>query len=533
MRLFAGILSFMLLMPSAFAQLEEWTSLEIFSLKGGLNDSAESTVLTPEEASDIQNFILNTSGAIRTRQGFTQTNAASLGSTAVATGLAFYKQSDGDRFIVESVSNGSSDSLQKMDYVGGVPDGVWDEITPSGGLSLQDDQLADFAVVEDVLVFEDGLATTASYEYNGTSVADALDGSPPNATIVEFHKRILWLAGRSDAKNRVDFSNLDEPETYTSTDFLLVETDDGQLITGLKSALDCLYVFKTESIWRICGSDRDNLNLEQMVRGIGAASNQSIALINNKFVFQTSQGNFAIYDGGITVQMISGKIQGTLSNLNSDRVPKTVALAFDDGTGDDDYYACVSQTGSGTHTLVLLFDTFHQAWTKFKGMNCNAMTVAEIGTAQRALLFGDYGGNLLRYPDGETDNGAIIDAFYQSGDLRFPEIPTQKTFRDIQVFMRSQGDGRLAGFRYQIDFGAITVSDEVDLSGTGALWDTAIWDTDTYADNATVIRRIETNKRGDFLQWRLEQKSASNPVLLRGLRIWLEPSGRLGESDTE
>ena len=205
-----------------------------------------------------------------------------------------------------------------------------------------------------------------------------------------------------------------------------------------------------------------------------------------------------------------------------------MAVAFDDGTGDDDYYACVSLKGSGTHNRVLLFDTYHQAWTKFKGITCNALVTAEIGAAQHTLLFADYAGNLLRYPSGETDNGELIQAYYQSGDLRFPEIPTQKTFRDIQVFMRAQGTGRLAGFRYQIDFGTTTTSTTVSLADVGAIWDTAVWDTDAYADQATVIRRIEVNRMGDFLNWRLEQNTASNPVLLRGIRIWMEPSGRVG-----
>ena len=520
----------MLAVPVVRAQLEQWQALDLFDLRGGLNTTADTTAVAPNEAADIQNMVLDVSGSVSTREGFTRLTTSAFGSSATATGLAFYKQSGGNRYVVGTLSNGLTDSIRKQDYGGnGLPDGIWDDITPATGVSFPDDTLADFATVQDVLVIEDGVSTTAPVQWTGSGVATAISGSP-NASMVEFHKRILWFAGRWDARSRVDFSNLDAYNTYTTTDFILVETDDGQVITGLKSALDCLYVFKTESIWRICGSDRDNLNLEQMVRGIGAASNQSIALINNKFIFQTSQGNFVIYDGGITVQLLSGKIQGTLDALNQDRIAKTVAVAFDDSTGDDDYYACVSDSGSGTHNRVLLFDTYHQAWTKFVGLACNAMAVIEVGTARKAIAFADYIGHLNRYPDGETDAGSIIQAFYQSGDLRVSQVPTQKTFREFQVFMRGEGEGRIAGFRWQVDFGGTTASDTVDLSLAGARWDTAVYDTSAYSDEATVIDLVHVNTVGDFINWRMEANEASSQVRLRGVRLWLEPSGRMGES---
>src|SRR3990167_9035239 len=329
------ILPIILLASSAVyaADMGTWVSARFFRLTGGINDTSDSSSIEVTEAADLQNVLFSTSGAIKRREGFTHLNSSSLGAASTFTGLTYYKQSDGDRFLVGLVSNGATDTVQKMDYTStaGSPDGTWDSISSSLSLAFTDDQLADFATATDIL-YGDG--THSLIKWTGTGDATELT-SLPDATMVEFHKRILWLAGRSDVRNCVSFSGLDTPETFNNTtctgdgDYLLVETDDGQTISGIKSALDCLYIFKTESIWRACGADRDNLYLEQMVRGIGAASNQAITLINNKFIFLTSQGNVAIYDGGITVQVLSGKIQGTLDSLNPARISKSVAVAFD------------------------------------------------------------------------------------------------------------------------------------------------------------------------------------------------------------
>ena len=528
--LISGLLALCLTTPVVAQQMGNWRAFEFFNLTGGLNNTNDPTAIAINEASDLQNIVLTNSGGIEKRQGFTSINSsAACGSTAF-TGNFMYRQADGDRFLMGLCVN---DTILKMDYGGGTsgPDGTWDDITGSLSFAIGQDNLADFATVQDVVIIEDGLSTTPPFVWTGSGNATSLqddDADAPNASMVEFHKRILWLAGESGAESEVTFSNLDAYQSWTTTDTILVETDDNQIITGLKSALDCLYVFKTESVWRICGADRDNLTLEQMVSGIGAASNSAIELINNRFVFLSDQGNVIVYDGGITVQVLSRKIETTLSSdtINMARLKFARSASFDDGTGDQDFYLSLSLAGSGTHNLILLYDTALQAWTKFSGINANTLATYELGTQERAIIFGNYSGTASRYPVGDNDNGSAIEAFYQSGHLRF-DIPTQKTFRDIQLILRQQGNYDIT-FEFRIDFEGTGTTRTISLSGSGALWDTAIFDADAYADIATQIALEPVDRDGDFILWRIENNNADEPFLLRGLRLWAEPVGRLG-----
>lgn len=525
-RWFATLL-FLSVSTVGYSQTENWQSYEYSNFVGGLNDSADPTVLKPNEASDLQNVVFTTSGAIRKRDFFapiTVSDEATCGGSA-ATGLAFYKQADGDRFLVAVCAN---DTIQKMDYASGTsgPDGVWDNITGALVFDTSANTLADFAVAQDQIVIEDGLNTTAPYTWTGTGNAAALGGSPPNSTMVEFHKRHLWVAGNNTNTSRVTFSNLDDITTWTSTDFILVETDDGQPITGLKSGLDCLYVFKSHSIWRICGTNRDDFRLEQMVRGVGASNNQAITVINNQFVFQTFRGDIAVYDGGIRTEIISGAIEGTLSGLEFDRTRLASAVAFDDGTGDEDFYLSVTTSGQTQNNRLLVFDTLHKAWTKFTGIHANALAVFETGSVQQRLLFSDYQGVVNEYPTTHANANMDNPAYYRSGISHFG-VPQQKTFHLAQVLVRQEANGHELSFQPRIDFASSASATDIELAGSGAAYDSAIYDTSTYADLTTTLDDIEIANTGNYFQWYVENLNDQEPFLLRNVRIWFEPTGRV------
>lgn len=534
MRLLTGLLllSFVFVPPTVRADVP-WQAFEFFKLSGGLNDSFDPTAIEPAEASDLQNVVFTTGGAIKKRDGFSRLNSsASPTSSGVTTGGHFYKLSSGTRYLVRLVNDASGDLIQKMDYGAGTagPDGTWDDITGATAIAVGNDSQGDFTQAFDTLIIEDGVNTTAPLKWTGSGNAAALGGSPPEATMVEYHKNHLWSAGDTDTRSRVVFSNICTTsstclETYTATDFFELDTNDGQVVTGLKSGLDCLYVWKTSSIWRICGASRDTFTQEQMVRDIGTNSNSSITVINNQFLFKTQLGDYAVYDGGINVKIISSKIEGTLTALNLNRIDAVRAVAFDDGTGDQDYYVCETASGATTHNRVLLYDTFHQAWTKFTGLNCNALWTYEIGTLEQAIAFGDYSGFVSRYPDTTADAGAAISAYWQSGQLRIPEIPMRKTFRVSQLYVEQSGSYNLT-FTHRLDFEAAGTSTSCSLAGTGALYDTAVWDSDAYADLTTTICRVEINEGDYFFQWRVSNNAASQPWVVKGLRLWVESTQR-------
>ena len=500
-KLMAAFLLPFILLTQAWAETP-WILYELDELTGGLNDSFNAITLKPNESSNLDNIIFPraVNGAISSRPGYTRINSTALTGTPDCTGTTFFKLTDGTRYLV---SLWSDDKIRKMDYTaGGGPDGTWDDITGTLSFAIGADDQSDFAVAENVIVIEDGLTTTAPYRWTGTGNAAALtaDADVPNGSMIEYHARHLFVAGNNSNLSRLYVSNLDDITAWTSTDFLRVETDSGDgIIRGLKTGLDGLYIWKDSSIWRLSGTNRDDFVLERMVQGIGTLSNQSIAVVNDSrnneqvFVFVTQHGDIAAYDGGINVTIISNKIIASFPNaLNFSRIDEVVATQY-----EFLYMVSVSASSIQTHGRIYIFDFLHNAWTRFSGMAANALSTFEDSTGETIMMFGDYDGRVNSWDLNDTStfndpSSTAIDAFYETGWLSFKDtgLP-EKSIRAVRVFVNQVGTGRTLDVEVRKDFEASGTTKSVSLSGSGAVWDTAIWDTDRWADISVTVGRIE------------------------------------------
>lgn len=465
------------------------------------------------EAADLQNVTLTTGGAIKTRGGFDNVNSS---ATVTGTGLAFYKTVAGSKFIVGVFED---DSIKKMDYGSGSgPDGTWDDITGSLSFSVDQDDLSNFAVGEDTLIIEDGLNTTAPYKYTGTGNAADLGGSPPNATMVAFHKRHAFAAGRNTAPSTLFFSDLGDIENWTGgiSGNVSVETNDGTIIRAIVPGFDSLYIWKDFSIWRLSGDDKDNFVLQRMVKDIGTLSPHSVVLVGNDFIFLDSKGDVYIYDGGIKVRLISSKIEGTTSQTNFARFDKVSAVEF-----EKDFYVTLSSAATATQDIVLIFDTFHLAWLKYKGINANALLAADSGNGKDALFFQDYSGFLQEHPSGTNDDGTAIDAFYLTKQFRFPDLGIDKTFQKLFVFVDQEGNYNI-NVELRTNLQTTGTSQAINLLGSGSLYGTAIYGVDVYGDENLIIGELEFGDEGKFFQLKFFNNNLDEPFQIKGYMPFLE-----------
>ena len=437
-RILSCALSLILISSNAFAEIN-WLKQEFFNNVGGLNDSFSPIAIADNEASDLQNVVFTTSGNWKTRGGSAKLNSSTLGASVVTTGLKYYAKANGDKFLVGVFSD---DKIRKMDYAGSSgPDGTWDDITGALSFSIGQNNLASFTVGEDALIIEDGLSSTPPYAWSGTGNAAALLGSPPNATMVAFHKNMCFAAGNSAAASTLYFSDLGDIENWTTglSGNVSVETNDGSVIRAIVPGYDALYIFKDNSIWRLTGDDKDTFQLQRMISNYGVTSPNAVSLIGNDFFLTSSQGDVYIYDGAVNLKLISTKVDGTLNTANFSRFQYVSSVTF-----DKDYYVSFSNTGSNSHDKILSFDTFHLSWTKFIGLNANAIAVADSGTGEEIIVFGDYSGFVYKYPSGTDDAGTAISTSYTTKYFRFPEASPTKDWKLLRVFANQQGNYNLS-----------------------------------------------------------------------------------------
>lgn len=510
-----GLLLTFLLITFVSSAATIWTPYYYMDNAGGLNDSFSEIKVSDNEASNLKNVVFTTSGSFKTRDGYTKVNTTTVGASVASTGVFLYGKADGTKFLISVFDD---DTIRKMEATNG-PDGTWDNITGALSLNIDINRTASFAIGEDILIIEDGFSSTAPYKWTGSGNAVALGGSPPNCTMVAYHKRQAFCAGNSSNLSTLYFSDLNDIENWT-TDLsgnLLIETNDGTVIKAIKPGFDSLYIWKDKSIWRLSGDDKDNFIIERMVEGVGCLSSDCSQVVGNDFIFTDGQGDTYLYDGGIKLQVISAKIQDTIDSANIGRFANVRTLVF-----DKDYYVSFSGSGSSTHDTVLVFDTFNLSWTKFDGMNINAMTVAENSASSEAIYFGDYTGFVYEYPSGTNDAGTAIDMFYITKQYAFPQNETfTKTFRDINIISEQSGNYNL-DVELRTDFQSTGTLQTVDLSATSAIYGTAVWGIDKYGSENIIIGKLEFNKTAKFFQLKFSNSNLDEPVEVKGWVPYVE-----------
>lgn len=522
---------------SPVASIGTWNLYELKDLTGGLNDSFNALDIASNEAADLLNvfFPRNINGSVATRPGYTRINSTAITGTPDCLGTAFFKLTDATRYLV---SVWDDDTIRKMDYGGSGPDGTWDDITGALSFSVSTDDQASFTVAENQIVIEDGLNTTAPYLWSGSGNAVALtaDADVPNSSLIEYHLRHLFLSGNDDFPSRLYFSALDDITDYTVTDFLNVETNSGDgIIRGIKTGLDSLYIWKDSSIWRLSGTSRDDFVLERAVQGIGTLSGHSIAVVNSPqdnqqiFVFMTQKGDIAAYDGGVRVEIISKKITRSVpQSLNFSRLDEVTAASY-----EFLYVISVSLAGVSTHSRLYVFDTLHQAWTRFSGMNANALGSFEDENGKELLMFGDYDGRVNQWDitDTTTDSdpsNTAIDSYYETGHIAFEQEGVEKSVRLVRFFVNQEGASKLMDVEVRGDFESSGSTSSISLAGSGSLWDTAVWDVDAYADLSVTVGRFEANETREVFQIRFDNGNRLNEVFrVRKIQVLVEASGRV------
>ena len=528
----------------------KWQKYGYFSNQGGINEQLSTTEIADNEATEIQNFVFDTGGALRKRTGFRTINIGnnpvkvSTGTVVEVTGLAFYELNDGNRFLVSLANRDGVPTVKQKAYdaTGGPTNAVWvtiDGAVPSdaGTWATAYDGInrVDFAIAENKCVFTIGVNTYKPYYFDGTNHARQLtaDTDCPNATLVEYHKNHLFLSGNNTFPSRVWFSALDDITGYTATDFFDVQSADGTKVRAIVSAYDALYVFKDTTIWRLSGWERDTFRLEKMVDSVGTLSFESVKATDNGIFFATEQGDFCLYDGGYKVQFISRKIINTTKSINKAQASYILGLDYSSYRfADDDYYTAVAIDASQSNNRVLLFDTSFQAWTKFRGINPIAWCVGDGDSSDKAMYFADYSGYVHRYPsttfyDGNVASSAIL-SFYQTKWFRYPEVALgDKYWRLLKTYALSNS-GQFIHAECKSDFEASGKIVDISLDSSQSEWDVDLWDVALWGGDTVIVGRNEIEKSKSMFQIKFYNNDVvTQAVVILGFENFIEGSSRV------
>lgn len=358
--------------------------------------------------------------------------------------------------------------------------GAWSAI---GSANITKDLQMNFVQASNYLF---GFNGTDAMDFDGTTVTKNRASIPLGKFGVWFHN-YLFVAGVAATPNRLLWSNLGTPTTFSGSDYIDINANDGDEITGMASFNDELYVFKNNTIWSITGWSGTTFgattiagqNTNARIYGYGTPSHQSIVSAGRNLYYLSFVGGVPHFrDLGITVfaktidqGIISNDIDTTMNGINKSQLSK-VAGVFD---GKRIRWA-VPNASSTTNNLVLVFRPdiqvesklgVHRSWVRASGITPSQWWHSTISGRDK-IYFGDATtGGIVYEADTAvyTDNGTNVEMDVRTRDFYF-DLARKAKFKYMYIKFKKGNGGSLV-VKARVDQATdFATQKTIDLGGT-------------------------------------------------------------------
>lgn len=366
-----------------------------------------------------------------------------------------------------------------------------------------------------------GLATTARSWVGHASLPSGqlgLVSAFPNVKFVTAHKNYIFGANIEATPSRVRWSALKDAETWSASNFIDVNPDDGQEIVGMFSDGVGIVILKRSSAYYLAGDIFDPSNPTYQLTKIStphdffADNSRSATVVNGIWVFSGAFGLYQWNGDKITKLEDSNIINSIWSSFTSPAFEKTPTYVTStsnhplcmtvESSGinyNGDYWTIRNQDADGYPAIVVRDrNGAYWRWGGDGGMSVRAMSYF-LGSLYG--VEGVSGQRLLKLDTGYVDVGsALIDGTWTSKVLRFAN---QQQFSWVHVYFKKQAAGSLT-FEYSIDEGSF-VSSTIDMT--------------TGAGTRVKSQRIIIGRVGQSLQFRLSNSTADQNFEVYGIEF--------------
>lgn len=482
----------------------------------GYNDTMKPEVLPAGYAADILNGVVD-SGALEKRKGYTAVGAT--GGDYAILGLGALEKADGTKRIYRTLNT----KIQVYDG------SSWADVTGTGG-GLTAGLDMNFCQ-----------AANNVYTFNGTDNSRKLDGStaaditaiPKGKYAVWFHN-YMFVAGVSSVPSRLYFSNVEAPETWTAADYIDINPDDGDSITGLDVLGDELIIYKKNRVWALTGFSTAGFTITKVnnrIGGHGCVAPRSVQSIGNDAFFLSFIGNQphirtlqrTRYAVNVAGGIISEDIEATFNGANKSRLNQAASI-FDGRK----YYLSYPTGSSTTNDGVVIYDTIHKGFVRWTGLNASCWVISTIG-GRAEIYFGSATANGLVYKldTSTSDNGAAIDFQYKSraytcrGELGDTKADTKAKWKYLYLTADSGNDVDLT-VQVSPDLFTFETEATMDLSGSSSVLPFVL---PQPLGTASIVReRVNIGQGPTYLmQFKFKQSEANKPVTIREHSVLFKP----------
>lgn len=294
--------------------------------------------------------------------------------------------------------------------------------------------------------FSDGQTDLAALTA-GIILAGDVPGDYPNSrlggTQVHFpayhYDRTFWIV---DGSNQIIWSKPLNGFAYPSINFLNV--GDSKPCKRIISIFGELIIIKTDSIWRLTGTDESSFDLSQTPSSVGTDESWTVAALPDKIIFHNRWG-FWVFNG-YTSQPLTPKLDlwmkqedrtgKSLFGVNGFHPPEVVSasvpLLFESVANSEKYYFAYAEAGQTKNNAVLVFDLKHGNITK---RTAGALSLA-IDPVNGYVYMGDASGFVSLLDDWNGTGGANFDFQHGYQDV---QRGSNKTLWALEFYLNTNG----------------------------------------------------------------------------------------------
>ncbi len=465
----------------------------------GLNSNSSPFALKPCELTEAQNVNFTLDGSVQRRDGNAKLASAAFNTTN-PQGLYDFIQQDGSQDTV-AIANGEIDHMDALD-------GTFHDIT---------------GVYKNELLCTDIESTDGTWQWvggtdGGQAAVDwdtdfATGGSIENAKYIAVYHNYVILAnaednGGTDYPARFYWSDLNDPDTWRTTQFIDLRPDDQcGGIGGMEVLGDRLVIFKERcGVFNILFTGDSDLPfvVQNSLCNLGTDSGYTIQEARNALIFYTRNiPGIYTYDGLVCKKA-------------TDRITPTI-IGFDETTSStmvagihpplNQYWLSLRNAGSSENDRIIVWDFVNNAFSVHTGIEAGFMeTVNKSGEFKLYTL--DNNGFVLEQDTGNSDvfegtASTTIDASIKTAWFPMQAPALTKGMYHTMVYHKLSG-AYSVNFGYAFDFeDADQYSTSFSVSQGGTTWD-FVWNQAEWASSGGgYVTRIDMTGAGAFLRYHI------------------------------
>lgn len=426
-----------------------YEEFEVLNPGKGLNTLISDNLINDKEASSLENIMIVESGAAAKAYGFTNVGS---GLSNNPRGLGFFNDTIAGNKDLLTVDGTALKYLNSSTWT-----------TISGVTFSNSAQINMTQALGDIYIW-DGTNAGAKLATGRTLTRN---GKAPKAKFSIFYGGYHWCSGVDGQVNRLyrsvltdasDFTNdpsVTDPTPDNSTDvpgatdftgtgsgsaiaqFVDINKDDGDKITGLTKYQDVMIIFKEKAIYQMTLDSTGVPTITPITKGYGCVSHRSIDNVDNDVFFLTRNGVYVLgnepnYFNVIRTNELSSRIHPVIETINPTNYANTTAM-FNQYI----YYLGVPSGGVTANNLTLTYDRRFQAWSKLTHITPESLTLFTDSTNTDIIYFTSANSaNVYKFTTNYDSNGAAISAQWTSKAFDLGDFSKYKRWIYVDILFR-------------------------------------------------------------------------------------------------